>query len=223
MPPIPAYISVVFLIAVLFTVFFFYKATKSRGIVLISLAVLLVQGVLSYSGFYTDTNTLPPRQVFILLPPLLLYIVLFATVKGRNWLANLDLRWLTLLHTIRIPVELVLLWLFQQGTLPQLMTFEGRNLDILAGMTAPILFYFVFIRQRMGARVLLIWNLICIGLVLNILINGLLSVPGIFHKQAFEQPNIAVLHFPYTLLPAFIVPVVLLAHISAIYQLLRKE
>jgi hypothetical protein len=50
---------------------------------------------------------------------------------------GLDKKILTLLHIIRIPVELGLYWLFIYKAIPQLMTFEGRNFDILVGLTVP--------------------------------------------------------------------------------------
>jgi hypothetical protein len=40
---------------------------------------------------------------------------------------------------------------------------------------------------------------------------------------AFDQPNIAVLYFPFNWLPSCIVPLVLLSHLAAIRQLLYDE
>ena len=45
----------------------------------------------------------------------------------------MNLRILTLLHIVRVPVEIVLYWLFISKAIPGLMTFNGRNFDILAG------------------------------------------------------------------------------------------
>ena len=68
---------------------------------------------------------------------------------------------------------------------------------------------------------LLWWNIISLGLLVNIIIYAVLSAPFSFQKMAFDQPNIAVLYFPFNLLPAFIVPVVLFGHLVSIRQLLR--
>ena len=38
--------------------------------------------------------------------------------------------------------------------------------------------------------------------------------------MAFEQPNRAVLFFPYIRLPTIIVPVVLFSHLAALWKLL---
>jgi len=74
-------------------------------------------------------------------------------------------------------------------------------------------------------RLLLVWNFICLCLLLNIVINAILAAPFPFQQFAFDQPNIAVLYFPFTWLPFFIVMIVLYSHLAAIRQLItfRKE
>jgi hypothetical protein len=67
---------------------------------------------ISLQGFYLVTNTLPPRFLLLVLPPLAVIIILFCTARGRKYIDSLDPQILTLLHVVRIPVELVLYWLF---------------------------------------------------------------------------------------------------------------
>ena len=214
---LPMYVNIVFILTTLLTVFLFYKA-GSRSKISLGILVLwlLLQAVLSYVGFYTVTNTTPPRFILLALPAVLLIIYLFLTAKGRVYLNNLDAKTLTLLHVVRIPVELCLYWLFLHKSIPQLMTFEGRNFDILAGLTAPVIFYFGYVKNKLGKTVLLLWNFICLGLLLNIVINAVLSAPSNFQQFAFEQPNTAILYFPFVWLPCCIVPLVLLAHLVCI-------
>lgn len=218
---LPMYVNIVFILTTLLTVFLFYKAGSLSKINLGILGLwLLLQAVLSYVGFYTVTNTTPPRFVLLALPAVLLIIFLFITAKGRVYLNNLDAKTITLLHVVRIPVELCLYWLFLHKSIPQLMTFEGRNFDILAGLTAPVIFYFGYVKNKLGKTLLLLWNFICLGLLLNIVINAVLSAPSNFQQFAFEQPNTAILYFPFVWLPCCIVPLVLLAHLVCIRKLL---
>lgn len=186
---------------------------------MILLAWLGVQTLIGRSGFYTVTDTIPPRFLLMVTPPLLLIIRLFATSKGRNYIDGLDLKTLTVLHTIRIPVELVLIWLFVHKTVPELMTFEGRNFDILSGLSAPIIYYFGFVKKQLNSKSILLWNIICLVLLINIIANAVLSAPFPFQKFAFDQPNIAVLFFPFNWLPSFVVPLVLFSHLATIWQL----
>jgi hypothetical protein len=157
------------------------------------------------------------------MPAILLLVILFTTKKGRLFIDSLPLEKLTYLHVIRIPVEMVLYWLFLSKAIPELMTFEGRNFDIVAGITAPIVAYFGFTKAKLGRQTILIWNIICLALLLNIVMNAFLSAPSPLQQFAFEQPNIAILNFPFSWLPTFVVPVVLFAHLVSIRQLLKKE
>jgi hypothetical protein len=117
-----------------------------------------------------------------------------------------------------VPVELILYWLFLHGAIPEIMTFEGHNFDILAGLTAPFVAYFGFTKRKLSPTMIMLWNVVCIGLLGNIVITALLSAPSPLQRLAFDQPNIAILHFPFSWLPTFIVPLVLLAHLTAIRQ-----
>jgi len=195
---------------------------RSLPILLAVLIWLIVQALVTINGFYYNTikTSVPPKiMVFGVAPMLLLILLLFITRSGRHFIDSLSLRRLTWLHTIRVPVEIVLYLLFLQKAVPELMTFQGRNFDIVAGLTAPVLAYFGFVGDKPRRNLLLIWNFISLALLLNIVINALLSAPSPLQKFAFNQPNIAVLRFPYIWLPTFVVPVVLFSHLVAIRQL----
>jgi hypothetical protein len=223
-PNLPMYVNIVFILTTLLTIFFFYKATNnSKATLVILFAWILIQAILGLSGFYTITNTFPPRFVLLALPAILFIIGLFVTAKGRVYIDGLDTKTLTLLHVVRIPVELCLYWLFIHKSIPQLMTFEGRNFDIIAGLTAPLIFYFGYVKNSLSKTVLLLWNFICLGLLLNIVINAVLSAPSNFQQFAFEQPNTAILYFPFVWLPCCVVPLVLLSHLVCIRKLLFKK
>jgi hypothetical protein len=184
---------------------------------------LIAQCILTIKNVYdTDTNSLPPKIVLWgILPTILTLIFLFTTKKGRQFIDSLPLKNLTYLNIVRVPVEIVLFWLFLNKTIPELMTFEGRNFDIVAGITAPFIAYFGLTKSKLSRQFILVWNFICLGLLLNIVINALLSAPSPLQKFAFDQPNIAILNFPFSWLPTFVVPIVLFGHLVSIYQLLK--
>lgn len=222
MENLPQFISIVFGLTTILTVGLFYKATNnSKATLLIILSWLVLQTLIGLSGFYNVTDTIPPRFLLLVFPPILLIIGLFITSKGRQYIDSLDTKTLTILHSVRIPVEIVLFWLFVNKTVPELMTFEGRNFDILSGLTSPLIFYFGYIKKQLNRKIILTWNFICLGLLINIVANAVLSAPFPFQKFAFDQPNIAVLYFPFNWLPSCVVPLVLLSHLATIKQLLN--
>jgi hypothetical protein len=219
----PNYIGVIFALTTCLAIALFYWAAhRSQMFVAIIAVWVILQSALALKMFYTVTDTVPPRLLLLALPPVLLIAILFLTTKGKVFIDSLDIKYLTILHIIRIPVELVLLWLSINKAVPQLMTFEGRNFDILSGITAPFIFYFGFVKNTLNKKILLAWNFICLALLLNIVINAVLSAPTNFQQLAFDQPNIAILYYPFNLLPAVVVPLVLLSHLAAIRQLWRK-
>jgi hypothetical protein len=198
---------------------------KSTLVLLCLIGWLLIQAILSYFNVYnSDTEAFPPKIVlFGILPTILLIISVFLTQKGRTFIDNLALKNLLTIHFVRIPVEVVLYWLFLEKKIPELMTFEGRNWDIIIGFSAIFIYVRGFQKQRISAKLMLVWNVIGLGFLINIVGNALLSSPSPIQQFAFEQPNIAILYFPFSWLPTFIVPIVLFAHLASIRLLLKKQ
>ena len=220
MQQIPTVISIAFIATTLAGVFQFYRATNKSKIFLIIISIWMIfQMIMGLSGFYTNGYTTPPRLLLMLAPPLLVIVLMMATRQGRQFTAGMNIRQMTLLHMIRIPVEIVLYYLFVAGTIPEIMTFAGRNMDIVAGLTAPVIYYIVFARK--GSQAWLIgWNVLSIGLLLNIVVIALLSAKTPFQRFGFEQPNVAITLFPINWLPSVLVPLVFAAHVIALRQLI---
>lgn len=232
---LPLYISLIFVLTTVATLLLFIwtilnsdapeTRKKARPIFIGFIIWLALQAVLTLNDIYnSDIDSFPPKIILIgILPAILTVILLFSTSKGRNFIDSLPLKKLTYLNIVRIPVEIVLFWLFLNKAIPELMTFEGRNFDILAGITAPLIAYFGLTKIQLSRKIILIWNVVCLGLLLNIVLNALFSAPSPIQKFAFEQPNIAILNFPFSWLPTFIVPIVLFGHLASIRQLLNKK
>ena len=216
----PAYVPFVFVLTPLVTIELFARATPSPMRVRLVLFVwITLQGAIAATGFYMDEMSVPPPFVLAIGPPLAALVLLFTTAAGRRFVDSLDLRQLTWMHIVRVPVELTLFWLVQARLVPQLMTFEGVNFDIVSGLTAPVAALLFFTNGRPRRGPLVAWNVICLLLVLNIVTRGILSVETPFQQFGFDQPNTGLMLFPYVWLPSLIVPLVLLGHLVAFRQL----
>lgn len=232
---LPMYISLAFGLTTIATLLLFAwvvknaytpKTRKKTTLILIGMIIwLMIQAILTMNNIYnTNTDSLPPKIViFGILPTILTLIFLFATQHGRVFMDSLPLRNLTYLNIVRVPVEMVLFWLFVHKAIPELMTFEGRNFDIIAGITAPFVAYFGLTKAKLSRAVVLVWNVICLGLLLNIVVNAFLSAPSPIQRFAFDQPNVAILNFPFSWLPTFVVPIVLFGHLASIRQLSKPK
>jgi hypothetical protein len=224
METIPAFVMILFVAATIFTVWQFYNASGKSNALLIGLAIWMIfQTGLSLTGFYEVRESVPPRFVLLIGPGIIFTALSFLTKRGRAFIDSLNLEKLTLLHTVRVPVEITLYFVCAAGLIPVLMTFEGNNYDIISGLTAPLIYYLVFFIKKASRSFLLIWNFICLGLLANVLTIAILSAQTPFQRLAFDQPNIGVTFFPFVWLPTVIVPIVLFSHLAAIRLLLTSS
>jgi len=232
---LPFYISFIFVLATVFTLFMLHKSIRKSNLetirnksntILFGLIIwLIIQAILTLSNVYkSEPNSFPPKIIlFGVLPAIITIVALFVSKNGRQFIDSLVLTEITFLHIVRIPVEVVLFWLFVYKAIPQLMTFEGRNFDILAGISAPFIVYFGLYKQKLNKQIILFWNFICLALLINIVAIAILSTPSTIQKFGLEQPNVAILYFPFSWLPTFIVPIVLFSHLVAIRQLIKNK
>ena len=197
-------------IAVLAFMLFYFGTGKNAKVFVFGTLWIVISGLMSYSGFFQKTNVLPPRMIFILLPVVVLAVI---TYKKLN-IIDVKPGYLIALHILRIPIELTLYQLFLKGKIPILMTFRGWNYDILIGISAIAIWgYYTLMPKRLNMIVFRAWNILGLLFLLSIVSIAILSAPSPIQLLAFDTPNLALITFPYTLLPAVIVPIVLLSHL----------
>jgi hypothetical protein len=227
---LPAYVPVVFVLTTLFTVGIFTYAILRAGIHSTAAKLLLaftffwivIQAVLALNGFFQDFDAVPPRTFAFGPMPFFLLTIAYL-IFCRKFLAEIPITVLTFIHVIRIPVEFVLLWLHQNGQMPIEMTFEGRNFDILSGISAPIVYYLALRNRRVNRTLLIIWNIAALALLTNIVTIAVLAFPSQFQQIGLDQPNIGVTYFPFVWLPAVIVPIVFFCHVASLWKLLSQR
>jgi len=231
METVTAYVSDVFILTTFATVAFVGQAIKDAGVdtfpsKFLALLVpfwMIVTASLAAAGFYARADVFPPRIAVFAVLPALLVIGLFFIIFRQDFIERLPLSLLTLVHVVRIPVELVLLWLSIGGLVPKMMTFEGRNFDIVSGILALMVWLICYRFGRERRWLLIGFNLLGLALLVNIVTIAVLSMPSPMQQLALDQPNRAVALFPYIWLPAIIVPVVLFSNSAALWKLLRRN
>jgi hypothetical protein len=127
---------------------------------------------------------------------------------GGRIAANVPLVALVGFHAFRLPLELVLHSWAGQGTIPETMTWDGQNWDIISGAVAIIVAPFA-IRSRALA-----WGANIVGavLLLNVIRVALLSSP-IPIGWGQQPPLLLALHLPYALIAPVCVAGALAGHI----------
>jgi len=193
-----------------------------RGVALAVVAVagwLALTAVLAGRGFFLDFKSVPPHLLLALGPPLLALAALTASPRLAPLLAALPRAWPVAAQSFRIAVEIVLWRLAVAGVAPEIVTFTGRNVDILVGLSAPVVAYGCFVRRRWSPRVAVWWNLAGIVILLNVVLNAQLSAPTPYRLIVVEPPPTFIGALPYIWLPAFLVPLAWLLHLLSLRQL----
>lgn len=193
------------------------KVTSRIGIGLILWAVLV--SVVSLSGFTARFELFPLNAMPVLLLPLITILALVLSKPMKEILNELPIRSLTQLQVFRVFVELVLWLLFLQNQLPVQMTFEGLNWDVLTGITALLAARF-FLNSKPA---MIIWNVAGLGLLINIVVVSILSMPTSFRVFDNEPANVIVTRFPYLFLPASLVSLAYTLHFMSLRKLLMKQ
>lgn len=185
-------------------------------------AWLALTGVLAIRGFFADFASVPPRILPALLVPLIGGFLVLRSPGVRALLARTGPQGPIYLQSFRIVMEVILWLLFVQHRVPAIMTFEGRNVDILVGLTAIPIAYLCFVRKAWPRQVALWWNLAGILILLNVVVHAQLSTPSPFRVFATDPPVTFIGQWPYIWLPGFLVPLAWLCHAASISQIRRS-
>jgi len=218
MEHLPIYIYLIFGLTVLLAFTIFYKAShNSKSFLFIALIWMFILSFLSLSNRYTLTKSMLPLFPLLTIPPTIFVIGIFFTRRGKEFIQHLNLKTLMILHFLRIPVEIVLFSLAAYSVIPKSLTFEGRNFDILVGLTAPVIYYFGFVKIKLNKAVIIVWNIVGLALLLNVVFNAVYTV------LVLKQPNFALGYFPFFLLPSLLVPLVMFSHLASIKLEFQKN
>jgi hypothetical protein len=183
------------------------------------IAWLIIISLVSASGFFQNFQALPPRIFITVFVPTIMLVMLLRSPETSAWVQQIPPQWLINLQSFRILMEIILWLLFLDKIVPIQMTFEGRNFDILVGITAPIFAYLCF-GKKVNFKLAILWNIGGLLLLGNIVGIAIFSAPTPFRVFMNEPANTFIASMPYTLLPAFVVPVALYVHALSIKQLL---
>jgi len=175
-------------------------------------AWLGVSFALARSGWLLHSESVPPRALFLLAPGMLISAALALSHFGRVLIEGLPLYWLVGYQGFRIAVELVLWLLFREGVLPEQMTFEGANLDIISGVSA-ILVAALIARGICGRWLVWIWNCGSLLLLANIVIIAVRSMPGPWRAYHEGPANVIVLSGVFVWIPALYVLAAWFGHV----------
>ena len=193
-----------------------------RGLVAALVAWAIFIAAWSLSGAMENFSIFPFNLMPVLLVPLIALGFLLASKGFTQIVRNIPPATIIRLQSFRFFVEVLLWMLFLAEVLPEQMTFEGRNFDILVGISAPIIAV-LLITRRIGKTGILIWNALGLALLINIVTIAILSTPSPLRVFMNEPSNYIVARFPISWLPGLLVPLAYYLHAISMKQMLMSK
>ena len=186
-------------------------SADGRRYVVVGLLWLWLAFGLGATGHVASWRPPVPQLVLVGLTVLLLAAVV-ARPRFRRWLATLDLRWLVAVHLTRFVGFYFLLLYYRDGALPRAFAVPGGWGDIAVATLAVGL---LTMGGKLAARPRLVgaWN--AFGLL------DILFVIATASRLALADPDSlnALLRLPLSLLPTFLVPVIIADHVVVFWRI----
>lgn len=200
-----------------------YGLLRARVGIVATLAILLaylaIPSALARLGMLSRYDPLPAPALLLLFGLTLLTIAIVFSPLGARMAGGIALGAIVALQAFRIPVELLLHRLYLEGAAPIQMTYSGRNLDVVSGISGLVLGFWLLSRRPTPRGLVLAWNLLSLALLMNIVAVAVLSTPVPFRRFMEGPPNLLPSTFPYIWLPSFLVQVALGSHLLVFRQL----
>ena len=179
---------------------------------------LVFTGLLAWTGALLRAGTIPLYFPLLIVTPTLTGILFLRSSPGDEVLARLPPASPVVMQSFRLVMEIILWALAVQGRVPYLITFEGRNLDILIGLTAWAVARYCFVRRTWPVRVAMLWNVAGLVILANVVFHAYLSAPTAFRVLFTHPPTSFIGTLPYVWLPTFLVPLAVWLHVASLMK-----
>jgi hypothetical protein len=174
----------------------------------------LIAAILAGRLLLLQRVPMPAVQGVLLGLTALLVLAYRASACVRAWADALPLRTVIFLHVTRF-VGFYFIWLYQRGELPYAFAVPGGLGDIIVAALALVV-VFAPLAAATRRRAMLMWNVI--GLVDILMVVVAAARLGRADPLAMR----ALTHLPLSLLPTFLVPLIIATHLL-IFARLRRE
>jgi hypothetical protein len=179
--------------------------------VVVSAAWMVATWIAASSGVLRQWDATPPPLAFVVVGIVALAAVIAFSGYGDRLTTGLPIAVLIAIQGFRLPLEMAMHEMYERGVMPVQMSYSGRNFDILTGISAFIVAWLV--ARGIGRRWLIIaWNLLGLGLLVNIVTIAILSTP-LFRYFGEDRENVWVNYPQFVWLPAVMVLAALAGHL----------
>lgn len=224
---VPHFISVIFLIAILFPIFMIANLVRKNHkkvfyyVIGFYFLYLFIVALATFKGLF-NVVALPPRIIVLTTLPLLLFYLLIIsnTAVYKNVLQKTDLSTLIGIHIFRLIGSFFII-LFLYKLLPRPFAFIAGFGDLITALSSIFVAKAISNKKSYAKKLTLFWN--TFGLV-DILLTSATAI--IFTKLSIETGSLGVdilTQFPFCFIPAFAPATIIFLHISIYRKILAKK
>ncbi len=164
-------------------------------------------------GFRGDPSQPPLALGLGVLSPVLLFLVAwYGSARVRHFVASLDLQTITFLQIGRIFGGAFLIQ-YLLGGLPGVFALPAGWGDVAIALTAPLVAWMLVAKTPSRLSILLVWTVLgTLDLIVAVSL-GILTSQSTLGVLAGAMNSAAVVVFPLSLIPTFLVPFYLILHL----------
>jgi hypothetical protein len=193
-----------------------------------AITVLIVGGVwmfawwmIASTGALRQWDVTPPPFAAVVIAVVAMALLIAYGGYGKRLAAGIPLWILVVIQGFRLPLELAMHSMYENGIMPGQMSYSGQNFDIITGVTALMIAPILRTGRVRGLAV--VWNAMGFGLLVNVVVVAVLSTPAFqyFGPEA-ERLNTFVTYPPFVWLPTVMVTAALAGHLLIARALLSR-
>ena len=185
----------------------------------VAIVYIALPALLAGRGLLDRYNPLPAPALLLVLGVTAVSVAVVLSDLGGRLARATPMGLLVLFQSFRIAVEVLLHRLHVEGVIPVQMTYAGRNWDVLTGVSGVVLGAWLVRGTQPSKPLVLAWNVLGLGLLLNIVAIAVLSTPVPFRYFTDGPANLLPSTVPFVWLPTFLVQVALASHLLVFRQL----
>ncbi len=189
------------------------KQILGKRFVMIFFAWLVYLFAIERTGFLGNFGFPPRMPLLVVIPAVFMGVFLSGRELFKKVIHQIPTHLIVYLQSFRVIVELLIYGAFLEGILPQQVTFEGTNYDILVGISA-IPIGMLIQKEVLSDKGILIWNFISLG-ILSVTAGSFIYT---FYTFDLTPDNLKFVTFPYLLLAGTLLPIAVLLHVISIRQ-----
>jgi hypothetical protein len=159
--------------------------------------------LVALSGAIRRWDAVPPPLALLVGVIVMLGVAIAFSPLGTRLVRGSALAALVGVQAFRLPLELLMHRAYEEGVMPEQMSYSGWNFDVLTGISAAVLAV-ALCRWRVPRWIVVGWNVLGRALLLNVVTIAIVSTP-LFRWFGDDRLNTWVAYPPFVWLPAVMV------------------